>query len=268
MGLRVSAPRLGSTALAALLTGAGGAPALAAICDLHRFVEQCPTKDPGYAQIRFDFTIRDNGKVVGVIPCQEPVSQMDDNAYSHALTIVRDLRVIYYLSAKLPWTPGTLYAWLKAKVQGVNIGPTGNSSCCSSPFGDGRTYIYVHFDDTAKDYHRQSKGLIQSVGLLLHERRHADGIGHVTCCARGTNCDQRYDEARLTPFGVQHWLNQRIVDGTVPTGYACASPDKVEEFRKFLVRSANGQRNTYCENPPPVLPDDYGLKAMQCSCPN
>jgi hypothetical protein len=260
--------RLLSGVLAVLLAGVSAAPALSAICDLHRFVEQCPTKDPAYAGIRNDFTIRDNGKVVGSIPCQEPISQMDVNAYSHALTIVQDLRVIYYLSAKLPWTPGTLYAWLKAKVQGFNIMPTGNSYCCSAPFGDRRSYIFVHFNDADKDYHRKPKGLIQSIGLLMHERRHADGILHVACCALGSNCDQRYDEAKLTPFGVQRWLDQRVVDGTVPTGYACAAPDKVEEFRKLLVQSANGFKSRFCENPPPDLPNDYGLKAMQCSCPN
>ena len=48
------------------------------------------------------------------------------------------------------------------------------------------------------------------ITLMMHERRHGDGFGHVQCCtAQGTNvtaaCDQTYDESNISPYGLQYW---------------------------------------------------------------
>src|SRR5262245_51600077 len=111
------------------------------ICDIYRMADQCPSKDPAYATIRKDFAIRADGVLVTEVECEDPVSEMSLDRYSDALSVLQDLRMIYHISEKVPWTNGSLYAWLKEKIQGINIISSGIDSCCNSGFGDGRTYF-------------------------------------------------------------------------------------------------------------------------------
>ena len=91
------------------------------------------------------------------------------------------------------------------------------------------------------------------VGLIGHERRHADGIGHVSC--KGSdNMDQTYDEKNLSAFGVQWWLNRAWLTGTINIGIGCLAKDKIEEIADEHLMETEGWRDgRFCDSPPPVL---------------
>src|SRR5262245_26425674 len=93
------------------------------IANIALFLDTCPASDPAIAEIRNDFQIRKNQLVVGDIACTEPTSQIPIAQYTDELIALQVLRVIYYMdrgkSGHLPWTPGTLYNWMKSKIKGV-----------------------------------------------------------------------------------------------------------------------------------------------------
>jgi hypothetical protein len=111
----------------------------------------------------------------------------------------------------------TLYDWLKAGVGGINITSTGLDQCCNSGFGDGRSYFNVRAkDDFNRNWLRSWVGISEFIGLMMHERRHADpgGYPHTGCCTAGPNaCDQEYNEANLSPYGIQWWLRRQCIEG-------------------------------------------------------
>jgi len=60
----------------------------------------------------------------------------------------------------LPWTPGTLYGWMKSKIGGMNI-RTGisNSYCCDTQFGV-KPYIAIQAqNDGNRDFDRPWRGI-------------------------------------------------------------------------------------------------------------
>jgi len=180
--------------------------AVAVICNIKAFLDDCPTLDPAYAQIRSDFQLRRDGQLVGDIACQEPVSQMPIDEYTDELIVLQGLRMAYYMDrgqpGQFPWTAGTFYSWLKQKIGGINITSTGQDECCFT-LGDGRLYFYVRAnDDFSRNFDRQWQGIADNIGLMAHERRHLDGsFSHVDCCPAGDNaCDQTYDVHCRTIF--------------------------------------------------------------------
>lgn len=107
------------------------------IRNINRFLDQCPANDPALARIRGDFEIRRDGAPTVLPSCSEPVSQMPSNAYTDELMLLQALRVVYYMdqgmSGHLPWTPGTLYDWMRSKVGGINIISSGGGpGCCTT----------------------------------------------------------------------------------------------------------------------------------------
>ncbi len=95
-------------------------PARAYICDNAQFFEQCPTADPAFSKFITDFKIRKNGVLINpaTLTCNAPVSAIPIAQWTDELVLLQSLRAIYYMdlgrSGHLPWTPGTLYDWLKA----------------------------------------------------------------------------------------------------------------------------------------------------------
>jgi hypothetical protein len=59
--------------------------------------------------------------------------------------------------------------------------------------------------------------------LLTHEVRHSDGIGHVLCVhgpKTGLHaCDQDFDPANLSAFGVAWWMANLIETGKMNMGF-------------------------------------------------
>ena len=230
------------------------------ISNIEKFLNTCPASDPATATILEDFEIRHNHTRVKVFPCTEPVSTQSLKVYTDELILVQALRVIYYMdrgrSGHLPWTKGTFYDWLKSKVGGFHITDqeTAAARCCGEI--DGKLFISMSplgNDDFNRELRRQWKGLQGLVALIGHERRHADGIGHVSC--KGSdNMDPKYDENNLSAFGVQWWLNRAWLTGTINIGIGCLAKDKIEELADELLMEGKGWRDSrFCDSPPPVL---------------
>ena len=233
------------------------------ICDINAFLEECPTSDPAYNEIRNDFRIRKDGQLVGEISCQEPISQLPISQYTDELIVLQTLRTIYHVDrgrkGHLPWTSGTLYEWLKAMIGGINITSTGPDQCCFQFDGDVTWYFNVRAgDEEGRNHDRKWVGIADNISLMMHERRHLNGFGHVSCCSAGEGaCDQTYDETNLSPYGVQWWLEKNWIEGGIYTGYSCLSTQQeVNDITNWLRMEANGRRSNFCENPPPLLTDE------------
>jgi hypothetical protein len=57
---------------------------------IHAFLEECPTDDPAYAQIRQDFVLRRDGALVpAVVPCTPPMSLMPVSTELQVLQALR-----------------------------------------------------------------------------------------------------------------------------------------------------------------------------------
>ena len=203
------------------------------------------------------------------IPCAQPVSKLRLASYTDELILLQALRAIYYMdrgrSGHLPWTKGTLYDWLKSKVRGFNLDDKEAAAgrCC--PEIDGKPFISLAPLKNDKDgifnreLRREWKGLSGLVGLITHERRHADGIGHVSCkvppsLQPSDNMDQSYDEKNLSCFGVQWWLTRAWLTGSINVGIGCLAKDEIEEIADFHMRDCSGWREwRFCGSPPPAL---------------
>ena len=253
-----------SLLIAALTLFCVADPASGKICNIKDFLEECPTSDPAYSQIQSDFVIRRDGVVVTGTQCQAPISQIPIAQYTDELIVLQALRTIYYMDkgrhGHLPWTPGTLYDWLKAGIGGINITTTGGpDQLLGNAFGDGRSYFNIRTkDDFNRNYDRTWIGMAEVIALMMHERRHADPSGyyHTGCCADGANaCDQQYDESNLSAYGIQWWLRRHWIEDGLYTGYGCLSASEVNDIKTFLRNTANQERDRYCQNPPPVLTD-------------
>ncbi len=238
------------------------------IVHIARLVDQCPTNDPAYRQIRADFQIRRGGVPSGELACTEPISRMPLALLTEELIYVQALRVLYYMDrgrgGYLPWTSLRMYDWMKSKIAGINIMPLPGAAagvCCQQL--EGRTFIALNTLDAAnRDAARRWQGLSGRLGLVAHEARHVDGFPHATCC-ESPNCDQTYNERNLSPIGIQNWLWRALLAGTINVGAYCDFGHNVAEMASFLLTAANvsnGPRS-FCDVKPPqvsALPEKPG----------
>ena len=245
------------------------------ITDIDAFLEQCPTNDPALGRILSDFTIARDGVAATFDPsaCIEPVSTLPLTEYTDELSVLHMLRTIYYLDRDrcndLPWTPLSLYDWLRSKVQVLNIDSSATHNSCCGVWPDGRHVMtLLPSNDFNRNYHRTWEGMAEFIALLMHEARHADGFGHVSCCPVGPGaCDQTYDLSNLSPYGIQYWLEKSFVDGTIHTGYTCLSPSRTNAIKTWFRTSANYRLDRFCSNPPAALTDaNNPLPPCDSSC--
>jgi hypothetical protein len=230
-------------------------PAAQPITDILGFLDSCPATDPAYAQIRQDLVILRNGVVVRDIPCVEPESVQPN--YTDELIALQGFRLMYHmdagLSSHLPWTPLRLYAWFVSQVGGVDIvDGAASSSCCQ--LIDGRWYITLKAqDDFNRDFDRTFDGLSGNILLYAHEARHRVGFGHTSCCGIVGGCDQTYDEASLSPYGIQYWLASAWARGDINVGLGCLGAIARRDAVSWQVQSANGYVIRFCETRPPEV---------------
>lgn len=241
--------------LAVVLLIALEGPAFA--LNIGQLLDTCPQSDPAYARIRSDFEIRHNGTVVQEVPCSEAVSQLPISQYTDELIVLQGLRAAFYMdlgSTRLPWSSGTLYEWMKSKNIGIDIRDTAQlSSCCETL--DGKLFFIVRAqDDANREVDRGWRGISSNIALYAHEIRHLEGFPHVSCCANGEGCDQTYDEANLSPRGMQWWLNAHWLTGEIYVGFSCLDPGQVAEITSWHLSACNNVfRNDFCDNKPPLL---------------
>ena len=227
------------------------------ITNIGTFLDQCPTNDPALPQILQHFEIRRNGTAITLPSCSEPVSGLSVAQYTDELIVLQGLRVMYYMdrgqSGHLPWTPGTLYDWVRSKVDGINILDGGGSSCCF--LLDGKTFMNVGAqNDFNRDFDHTWMGISGNIALYAHEARHADGFPHVSCCGITGGCDPSFDANNLTPYAVQWWLNKLWLEGTINVGFACLGAAEVQETVNWHLGALNGQfRGRFCTDPPDTV---------------
>jgi hypothetical protein len=253
--IHVAAPLLAlvvTTPLAGVVS-----PAFADIDNIAVFLEQCPTTDPAYAQIRSDFIIRQNGIIVGDIACREPYTTTPAAELSDALVLVQGLRVLYYMdrgrAGHLPWTSGTVYDWMKSRVRGFNISDTAVfNSCCRTI--DGGLYIVLTQEDAFQRlFDRTWRGISGNIALYAHEARHVDGYSHDSGCGITAGCDATFDPTNLSAYGVQWWLNVTWLDGSIYVGFSCLDPAARAEITEWHRSAIEGYRRRFSSNPPPVV---------------
>lgn len=256
------------------------------ICNSAKFFEECPTTDPIVSNIISDFKIRKDGVLINAaaLICTPPISTIPISAYTDELVLLQALRAIYYMdlgrSNYLPWSPKALYGWLKDKVGGFEISTSAAlDQYVGQKFlstGDTANYFVIRAkSDATREFQRKWEGIALLITLMMHERRHADGIGHVRCCpaqdpASPTNaCDQTYDQSvNLSPYGIQYWLEKNWVSGNIQAGVGCMSPTAKAEAIQLMRSDANGRvapTSNFCTNTPPVL-NDTSNPPEGCTC--
>lgn len=249
------------TALACLVAVAHGRPAAAApgqITSIGPFLERCPQNDPAYAQIRLDFQLRRNGVLVGSVGCSEPVSAMPVAQYTDELLVLQGLRVMYYMdrgaTGHLPWTPGTLYDWMRSRVGGIDISDAAGSYCCVWYEGVRHMVIRAQ-DDYNREFDKRWRGIAGNIDLYAHEARHADGFPHSSCCGIPGGCDDTYSEgASIPPYGIQWFLNRAWLAGDINVGFSCLAAPEVTETANWHLASVNSVfRDRFCAGQPAIV---------------
>lgn len=225
--------------------------------DNQAFLDICPQNDPIYAKLRSDFTLRRDDQVVGEVPCSEPVSQMPVEQYSDELITLQALRALYYMdqgSPGYPWTSGGAYDWMASKVGGIDLRADGHW-CCEVI--DSRIYIIIRPIDPANTSYLEFKktwnGIAGSIALFAHEARHMDGYGHDSGCGVPNNCDPTYDINNLGAFGIHYWLHYSWMMGIIDVGIGCMDEDDAYAAILNHMSNANGLRERFSSNPPPLL---------------
>ena len=223
------------------------------------FLERCPQNDPAYAQIRTDFQLRRNGALVGSVGCSEPISAMPVAQYTDELLVLQGLRVMYYMdrgaTGHLPWTPGTLYDWVRSRIGGIDISDAGGSYCCVE-YGGVRHIVVRAQDDFNREFDKRWRGIAGNIDLYAHEARHADGFPHSSCCGITGGCDDAFSEdAAMSPYGIQWFLNRAWLTGDINVGFSCLPAAEATETANWHLVSVNSVfRDRFCAGQPAIVP--------------
>ncbi|HEV8146174.1 MAG TPA: hypothetical protein VGP79_07335 [Bryobacteraceae bacterium] len=228
------------------------------IVNIKEFLKTCPNNDPAIAQIRADFEFRNQGVLVTNIPCTEPYNQMAPEAVSSELAILQSLRVMYYMdlgrSNYLPFTPLRLYDWVKSKIAGINFAPGASFACCQTI--NGKTFISGRILDTfSLGFYRDFRGISGGIAVIAHEARHVDGFAHVSCCPVGAGaCDQAYNEANLSAYGIQNYLARAWLTGAINVGFFCEPSNEIIATNQNIFSQAQDGQTRFCDAKPPASP--------------
>lgn len=239
------------------IPGLSQTPNGARIVDIDAFVASCPDNDPATTEILNYLQFSLNGVPLALEPCIEPVPL--DVKPSPLLYYLQMLRVAYYMdqtySGLYPWTSGTYWSWIKARVGGIDIDDSSNPSnycCIDVPARLPAAHLAGPW--TLKPYQFVYDLLAGLVLLLSHEVRHTDGIGHVLCVSGYKTglyaCDQDFDPANLTPYGVAWWMANLIETGKINMGLSC-TPVNAQIAANFLY-SQDILRTEFMGSKPPL----------------
>jgi uncharacterized protein YjdB len=234
------------------------------ISNVVAFLNQCPTTDPAYNQIRQDFAfLRDGVADATPVTCTEPYSTMPIAQLTDELVAAQTLRFIYYMSqgtaGRLPWTSLSLYDWMKSQVAGINFHSQQGLSACCDNIG-GKLYIITSQQTaSAREFYRDWPGLSGKLALLVHEARHVAGPGHVNGCplfplpSDPFGCDATYDLNNLGSYGVQYWLTSNWVSGYLNVGLGCSSTSVAQANASWTASEASGYVSRFVTNAPPSV---------------
>lgn len=213
----------------------------ARIVDIDAFAASCPHNDPATDEILSHLQFSLNGAPLALEPCSDPVPL--DVMPAPLLYYVQMLRVAYYMdqahAGLYPWTSGSYWSWIKAKIGGIDIDDSGSpSNYCCMEVPDRLPKVHLAGPWKALTPYRLVYDLVAGLILLLtHEVRHHDGIGHVLCGPGAKSglhaCDQDFDPANLSAFGAAWWMANLIETGRINVGLSCtlANAQIAEVFR-------------------------------------
>lgn len=236
------------------------------IDDVRAFLQRCPANDPAYAEIRRDFELRADGVPISAEPaCTEPYPMVPIAQLTDELYVLQALRIAYHLgtgtAGRLPWTSLSFYAWLHARVGGINLkSAPGQLYCCDSI--DGKLFFAMSRQDAfGREFKRDWPGLSSTVAFFAHEIRHADpgAPGHVNGCPAfpqptdPAGCDQTYDPANLGSYGIQYWLFAGWATGALHVGFRCAPGAEADAYVADQVQQAGGYLDRFVTGAPPAV---------------
>jgi Bacterial Ig-like domain (group 2) len=260
----ITATSEGKTGIAQVSVSAPTNSVATGIRDPIAFVSQCPTNDPAYNTIRQDFELRGNGQLITIAPtCTEPYSTTPIDQLTDELLAMQTLRMVYYMSqgtaGKLPWTPLSLYEWMKSEIAGIDFQTQqGLSACCE--IINGKKYILTSRKDAAnRNAYRDWIGVSNWLALFAHEARHADGPGHVNGCPAfplptdPAGCDVTYDPAHISSYGIQYWLFTAWATGYLNVGIGCTPAATAQSYATSAASAANAYLASFVNNPPPLV---------------
>ena len=263
--VRDAASVLDSVLVAIELTPPATSTVMTGIRDIRAFLDECPTDDPAYDQIRQDFQIRVDGQPDPVsIVCSGSYASLPLDQLTDELIVMQVLRTAYYMSkgteGRLPWTQLGFYEWMKSHVGGVNLRTTVSGTSCCQTY-DGRNYFnWPRQNADTRGLRRTWSGIAPLVAVYAHEIRHADpgAPGHTNGCpdfplpTDSYGCDATYDLSNLGSYGIQYWFYSGWATGYLNIGIAC-SPSTAQEYATTMASSANGYLGRFVTNPPPLV---------------
>lgn len=177
-------------------------------------MESCPSP----AEIAaFESDLDIDWSQVDVRPYACVAGRDPDGVPNEHLAFFQSLRLMQFLSfdEPLPFADGSLYAWFKEAVTGVTFRDEGLSACCDS---SGRIIVRVggtiHLSTTAGWYLLEPAsrspeyrvGLMHTIGLLVHEARHAQDGGYRHTCEPGNDPSIEYRGAWWAVLSFYDWL--------------------------------------------------------------
>ncbi len=230
------------------------------ITDIDAFLTSCPQNDPATAEILSYIQFSLDRVLLDSEPCTEPVPLTVTP--SPRLFYLQMLRVAYYMdqansaSGLYPWTSGGYWAWIRSKIGGINIiSNSSGGSCCYATPGRLPTAYLAGPSTTVIPYWFALDVLARLALLLSHEVRHADGHPHVACVSgSGAGlwaCDQDFDLANLSAYGVAWWMDNLFETGRINIGLSC-KPTTAQIASIFLNSENSLGSNNFVGNKPPV----------------
>lgn len=159
--------------------------------------EEVASVDAALAMIFDSFPGRDGPLVCTDAEGSRNFTRFQRSAYN-VILVMRQLE----FDAPLPWTDLSLYDWFVGAVSGLRFREDIENSFCCDPAGviNIATIGKVMTQTDRWIQPGLNSGLADTLGLFIHEGRHADGLPH-TCA--GTE-DATLEE--LGAWGVQHYL--------------------------------------------------------------
>jgi hypothetical protein len=230
----------GAANRAPVIPGLAQTPNGTRIVDIDAFVASCPDDDPATKEILSYLKFSLNGVPLAPEPCFGRVPL--DVRPSPLLYYLQMLRVAYYMdqtySGLYPWTSGTYWDWIKARIGGIDIDDSSTpANYCCIPVPGRLPAVHLAAAWTLTPYQFVYDVLAGLVLLLTHEVRHTDGIGHVLCVSGFKTglqaCDQDFDRANLSAFGVAWWMANLIETGRINVGLSC-TPVNAEIAANFM----------------------------------
>jgi len=235
---------------------------------LQDMMERCPRPDE-VAAIDADLKLTyEHDPTAGTLVCQKAEGSADLTLLQlrtyQVLLVMRALQ----FSEPLPWTDLPLYGWLTSVIDGITFGEYEASHCCNPPgtinLQSNSMALYTSRWMLEEWHGGGVQGLMM---IIIHEARHAKGIGH-SCPTGGGD----YTINELGAWGVMYYTHVWLANFSDPAFFTSggALPDLYRELNRdvavdFLEYDAQGGyefcgQPTRTPGPTPTIPPSSAEK--------